>query len=103
MTARVNTQMGARVWRRTNCRAITRTRYGHFISIMYHVPPYETTPQGPSASTSSPSKLTKMQQVAQRLEKKQKRKADESQLHAKRQEMDKAKVCSVVVPFCSSP
>jgi len=40
-----------------------------------------------------------MQQMAQRLEKKQKRKADESQLHAKRQEMDKAKARSVMVPF----
>ena len=50
--------------------------------------------QEPVASGSSPSKLAKMQHSAERQQKKQKRMADESQLHAKRQEMDKAKVPS---------
>jgi hypothetical protein len=49
-------------------------------------------PQEPVASGSSPSKMAKIQESANRQQKKQKRKADESQLHAKRQEMDKAKV-----------
>ncbi|KAG9311922.1 SNF2 family DNA-dependent ATPase [Chiua virens] len=52
--------------------------------------------QAPVASGSSPSKLTKVQQSAERQQKKQKRKADEGQLHAKRQEMDKAKVTDAV-------
>ncbi|KAH7909061.1 SNF2 family N-terminal domain-containing protein [Hygrophoropsis aurantiaca] len=47
-------------------------------------------------SGSSPSKAAKMQETAQRQQKKQKRKADESHLHAKRQEMDKAKITDAV-------
>ncbi|KAF8835498.1 hypothetical protein BDN67DRAFT_1072395 [Paxillus ammoniavirescens] len=50
----------------------------------------------PVASGSSPSKMAKMQESAHRQQKKQKRKADESQLHAKRQEMDKAKISDAV-------
>ncbi|KIK93086.1 hypothetical protein PAXRUDRAFT_829348 [Paxillus rubicundulus Ve08.2h10] len=50
----------------------------------------------PVASGSSPSKMAKMQESADRQQKKQKRKADESQLHAKRQEMDKAKISDAV-------
>ncbi|KAH0831419.1 SNF2 family DNA-dependent ATPase [Lanmaoa asiatica] len=57
--------------------------------------------QEPVASGSSPFKLAKMQQSAERQKKKQKRKADESQLHAKRQEMDKAKV-TPSLQFCVS-
>ncbi|KAF8414898.1 hypothetical protein L210DRAFT_3658277 [Boletus edulis BED1] len=45
----------------------------------------------PVASGSSPSKLAKLQHSAERQKKKQKRMADEGQLHAKRHEMDKAK------------
>ncbi|KAG9310548.1 hypothetical protein JVU11DRAFT_9096 [Chiua virens] len=52
--------------------------------------------QAPVASGSSPFKLTKMQQSAERQQKKQKRKADEGQLHAKRREMDKAKITDAV-------
>ncbi|KAF8120988.1 hypothetical protein EV363DRAFT_1458378 [Boletus edulis] len=48
----------------------------------------------PVASGSSPSKLAKLQHSAERQKKKQKRMADEGQLHAKRHEMDKAKVPS---------
>lgn len=43
----------------------------------------------------SPSKLAKMQASEERQRKKQKRKADEGQLAARRQEMDKAKVSRV--------
>ncbi|KIJ09633.1 hypothetical protein PAXINDRAFT_102214, partial [Paxillus involutus ATCC 200175] len=50
----------------------------------------------PVASGSSPSKMAKIQESANRQQKKQKRKADESQLHAKRQEMDKAKISDAV-------
>ncbi|KAF9225136.1 hypothetical protein BS17DRAFT_750623 [Gyrodon lividus] len=50
----------------------------------------------PVASGSSPSKIAKLQESAERQQKKQKRKADESQLHAKRQEMDKAKIADAV-------
>ncbi|KAF8551112.1 hypothetical protein OG21DRAFT_1445699 [Imleria badia] len=52
--------------------------------------------QEPVASSSSPSKSAKMQQSSERQKKKQKRMADESQLHAKRQEMDKAKIADAV-------
>ncbi|KAN0073697.1 SNF2 family N-terminal domain containing protein [Tylopilus felleus] len=52
--------------------------------------------QMPVASGSSPSKMTKMQRSAERQQKKQKRMADESQLHVKRQEMDKAKISDAV-------
>ncbi|OJA19787.1 hypothetical protein AZE42_11369 [Rhizopogon vesiculosus] len=51
---------------------------------------------GPIASGSSPSKLAKIQQTVDRQQKKQKRKADESQLHVKRQEMDKVKITDAV-------
>lgn len=57
--------------------------------------------QEPVASTSSPSKLAKIKQSAERQQKKQKRKEDEGQLHVKRQEMDKAKVCSVISLYIS--
>ena len=40
----------------------------------------------------SPSKLARLQASEARQQKKQKRKAEEGQLQAKRQEMDKAKV-----------
>ncbi|KAH7886369.1 SNF2 family N-terminal domain-containing protein [Phlebopus sp. FC_14] len=40
--------------------------------------------------------MARMQEVAERQQKKQKRKADESQLHVKRQEMDKAKIADAV-------
>ncbi|KAG6380533.1 SNF2 family DNA-dependent ATPase [Boletus reticuloceps] len=50
----------------------------------------------PVASGSSPSKLAKLQQSTERQKKKQKRMADEGQLHAKRQEMDKAKIADAV-------
>ncbi|CAL1693811.1 unnamed protein product [Somion occarium] len=44
----------------------------------------------------SPSKLAKIEASAQRQQKKQKRKAEEGQLQAKRQEMDKAKISDAV-------
>jgi hypothetical protein len=43
-------------------------------------------------TSSSPAKLAKIQQTAERRQKKQKRKAEEGKLQVKRQEMDKAKV-----------
>ncbi|KAG2133375.1 SNF2 family N-terminal domain-containing protein [Suillus cothurnatus] len=52
--------------------------------------------EGPVAGGSSPSKLAKIQQTAERQQKKRKRKAEESQLHVKRQEMDKAKITDAV-------
>ncbi|KAG1729586.1 SNF2 family N-terminal domain-containing protein [Suillus lakei] len=51
---------------------------------------------GPVAGSSSPSKLAKIQQTVERQQKKRKRKAEESQLHVKRQEMDKAKITDAV-------
>ena len=45
----------------------------------------------------SPSKLARLQASEARQQKKQKRKAEEGQLQAKRQEMDKAKVCYICV------
>lgn len=92
---RASTLMAARAWKKTNFRATRRTRsvysfvYGHR-TLQVNVLPL----QEPVASGSSPSKSAKMQQSAERQQKKQKRMADESQLHAKRQEMDKAKVSS---------
>ncbi|OAX37874.1 hypothetical protein K503DRAFT_866560 [Rhizopogon vinicolor AM-OR11-026] len=56
----------------------------------------ENEEEGPVASGSSPSKLAKIQQTVDRQQKKQKRKADESQLHVKRQEMDKVKITDAV-------
>ena len=44
------------------------------------------------APKASPSKLARMKNAAERSQKKQKRKADESVLQAKREEMDKNKV-----------
>lgn len=44
------------------------------------------------APQASPSKLARMKNAAERTQKKQKRKADESVLQAKREEMDKNKV-----------
>jgi hypothetical protein len=87
--------MAARAWKKTNFRATRRTRfvysfvYGHQTLLVTVLPLQE-----PVASGSSPSKFAKIQQSAERQHKKQKRMADESQLHAKRQEMDKAKVYS---------
>jgi SWI/SNF-related matrix-associated actin-dependent regulator of chromatin subfamily A member 5 len=52
--------------------------------------------EGPVAGGSSPSKLAKIQQTAERQQKKRKRKAEESQLHVKRQEMDKSKITDAV-------
>ena len=46
----------------------------------------------PSRDPQSPAKLSKIQASAERQQKKQKRKAEEGVLHARRQEMDKAKV-----------
>jgi SWI/SNF-related matrix-associated actin-dependent regulator of chromatin subfamily A member 5 len=48
--------------------------------------------QDKEVNVSSPAKLAKMQQTAERREKKQKRKAQEGKLQIKRKEMDKAKV-----------
>lgn len=53
--------------------------------------------QGPSASAPSPSKLAKIQASAHRQVAKEKRKAAEDDLHAKREVMDKAKV-SIPIP-----
>ena len=47
----------------------------------------------------SPSKLARMKSAAERTQKKQKRKADESVLQAKREEMDKNKVFLHAFPF----
>ncbi|KAG2134024.1 SNF2 family N-terminal domain-containing protein [Suillus bovinus] len=52
--------------------------------------------EAPVAGSSSPSKLAKIQQTVERQQKKRKRKAEESQLHVKRQEMDKAKITDAV-------
>ncbi|KAG1746247.1 SNF2 family N-terminal domain-containing protein [Suillus occidentalis] len=52
--------------------------------------------ESPVAGSSSPSKLAKIQQTVERQQKKRKRKAEESQLHVKRQEMDKAKITDAV-------
>lgn len=46
---------------------------------------------GPSQS---PAKLAKIRATADRQQKKEKRRADEGELHKRRQEMDKAKVSS---------
>jgi len=51
------------------------------------------------APQASPSKLARMKNAAERTQKKQKRKADESVLQAKREEMDKNKV---IPPYLSS-
>jgi SWI/SNF-related matrix-associated actin-dependent regulator of chromatin subfamily A member 5 len=55
--------------------------------------------QGLSGSQMSPGKLLRVQQTVPRQQKKQKRKAEEGKLHAKRQEMDKAKVHGLPSPF----
>jgi len=47
----------------------------------------------------SPSKLARMKNAAERTQKKQKRKADESVLQAKREEMDKNKVPPLCLSF----
>ncbi|PIL31136.1 transcription factor [Ganoderma sinense ZZ0214-1] len=52
--------------------------------------------EGEKDGPPSPSKLAKMQASEERQRKKQKRKADEGQLAAKRQEMDKAKISDAV-------
>jgi SWI/SNF-related matrix-associated actin-dependent regulator of chromatin subfamily A member 5 len=57
--------------------------------------------QANTESSFSPSKVAKMQQTAKRQQKKQKLKAEERKLQAKRQEMDKAKV-SLAQSFLSS-
>ena len=96
-TVRASTSTVARAWKKTNFRVTRRTRFvSSFVcglrSLQVNVLPL----QEPVASSSSPSKLAKMQQSAERQQKKQKRKEDESQLQVKRQEMDKAKVYSSI-------
>jgi SWI/SNF-related matrix-associated actin-dependent regulator of chromatin subfamily A member 5 len=52
------------------------------------------------AAPPSASKIAKMQQSAERQQKKQNRKVAEGKLQMKRQEMDKAKVCARFTSFC---
>ena len=55
-----------------------------------------------AAPQASPSKLARMKNAAERTQKKQKRKADESVLQAKREEMDRNKVSLLCPSFLVS-